>query len=131
EENRKSTQEVTGGVKLVLNLCSIGALVVGLFLVYNALAVTVAERRHDIGVLRSLGATRGQIAGLFTVEAAVLGTLGSIPGVPLGVCLADFAIRLFGEELSSAFLNAGESLRPQLSAGILALSLVGGMLTFL
>ena len=27
-------------------------MVVGLFLVYNALAVTVAERRHDIGILR-------------------------------------------------------------------------------
>ena len=52
-----------GGVKLILNLCSLGALVVGLFLVYNALSVTVAERRHDIGVMRSLGATRTQIAG--------------------------------------------------------------------
>jgi putative ABC transport system permease protein len=131
EENRKSTHEVIGGVKLVLNLCSIGALVVGLFLVYNALAVTVAERRHDIGVLRSLGATRGQIAGLFTVEAVVLGALGSLPGVPLGMGLADLAIRLFGDELSSAFMNAGESFRPQLSVGIVALALAGGMLTSL
>ena len=75
------------------------------------MAVTVAERRHDIGVLRSLGATRGQIAGLFTVEALVLGAAGSLPGIPLGVGLAELAIRLFGEELSSAFLNAGESFR--------------------
>src|SRR5262245_2249155 len=103
EATRKSTTEVIGGVKLVLNLCSLGALIVGLFLVYNAMSVTVAERRHDIGVMRSLGATRTQIAILFTTEAMVLGALGSLPGIPLGVWLAELAIDQFGDELKSAF----------------------------
>src|SRR5205085_7824970 len=44
EANRKSTDEIIGGVKLILNLCTIGALVVGLFLVYIVLWVNVAER---------------------------------------------------------------------------------------
>lgn len=131
EQNRKSTEEITGGVKLVLNLSSLGALVVGLFLVYNALAVTVAERRHDIGVLRSLGATRGQIARLFTVEAMVLGALGSLPGIPFGVGLAQLAIGVFGQELASAFLNAGESFRPVLTAETAVLAVAAGVATSL
>src|SRR5205085_2910054 len=62
----KGSQEIVGSISIGFTLCGIGAMVVGLFLVYNALAVSVAERRHDIGVLRSMGATRVQIAGLFT-----------------------------------------------------------------
>jgi putative ABC transport system permease protein len=130
-ENRKSTEEVIGGVKLVLNLCSLGALIVGLFLVYNAVAVTVAERRHDIGVLRSLGATRTQIASLFTFEAMMLGALGALPGIPLGVGLAQAAISVFGNELASAFMNAGESFRPELTGGTGVLAVVGGLVTAL
>jgi putative ABC transport system permease protein len=106
EENRKSTDQVVGGVKIVLNLCSFGALIVGLFLVYNALSVTVTERRHDIGVLRSLGATRWQIAQLFAIEAMILGFLGSLPGIPLGVLLANTAVNTFGDEMKSVFLNS-------------------------
>jgi putative ABC transport system permease protein len=131
EENRKSTDEVIGGVKLVLNLCSLGALVVGLFLVYNAMSVTVAERRHDIGVMRSLGATREQIARLFTVEAMILGAIGSLPGIPLGVALAKLAIAEFGQELTSAFLNAGSSFQPELTLTTGILAVAAGMVTAL
>lgn len=128
-ENRKSTEEVIGGVKLVLNLTSLGVLIVGLFLVYNAVAVTVAERRHDIGVLRSLGATRTQIASLFTLEAMMLGAAGALPGIPLGALLAQSAIGLFGDDLASSFMNAGQSFRPELTAGIVMLAVVGGLVT--
>jgi len=130
EANRKSTEEVIGGIKLVLNLCSVGALVVGLFLVYNALSVTVTERRHDIGVMRSLGATRGQIARLFAVEAMILGTLGSLPGIPLGVGLAELAIEQFGDELKSVFLNA-DSFRTNLSPETAIIAVLAGMITAL
>src|SRR5205814_1191941 len=58
----QSVEDVIAGVQTGFALCGAGALVVGLFLVYNALAVSVAERRSEIGVLRSLGATRGQVA---------------------------------------------------------------------
>jgi putative ABC transport system permease protein len=130
EENRKSTEQVIGGIKIVLNLSSLGALVVGLFLVYNALSVTVTERRHDIGVMRSLGATRGQIARLFTVEAMILGALGALPGIPLGIWLADVAIAQFGEEINSVFRN-GDIRRPELSWLTAVVAVVAGMITAL
>ena len=130
EENRKSTEDVIGGIKIILNLCSLGALVVGLFLVYNALSVTVAERRHDIGVMRSLGATRPQIARLFSVEAMLLGAIGALPGIPLGVGLANLAISLFGEELNTLSLT-GAAPKPHLSWLTAVVAVGAGMLTAL
>jgi len=91
EDDQRAMHDVMAGLEFGFLLGGVGALVVGLFLVYNALSVTVAERRHDIGILRSLGATRGQVAGLFAVEAAILGLAGAALGVPLGLGLAQLA----------------------------------------
>jgi putative ABC transport system permease protein len=88
EGRDQGMQDVMAGPELGFALGGAGALVVGLFLVYNAFSVSVAERRHDIGVWRALGATRGQVAGLFAGEAALLGLLGAALGVPAGWGLA-------------------------------------------
>ncbi len=132
EANRKSTEEIIGGVKLVLNLSAVASMVVGLFLVYIVLWVNVAERRHDIGVMRSLGATRGQIARLFAVEAIILGGIGSLPGIPLGVALSDVAVRIFASaDLTSAFLNGESSFRTVLTPLTAILAVSAGMITAL
>ena len=55
-EINESIRDITAGLELGFAIGGAGALVVGLFLVYNALSVSVAERRHDIGILRSVGA---------------------------------------------------------------------------
>ena len=102
---RRSTQEIVSGLQIGFLVCSAGAMIVGLFLVYNALAVTVAERRPDIGILRSLGATRGQIIILFASAAAVLGVIGAALGVPLGLLLAEVTLSQFRMELESMFLS--------------------------
>jgi putative ABC transport system permease protein len=105
DAQRRSTQEIVSGLQIGVLMCSLGAMIVGLFLVYNAMAVTVAERRTDIGVLRSLGATRTQIIVLFAVAAAFLGFIGAILGVPLGILLAEITLSQFRSELESMFLN--------------------------
>jgi putative ABC transport system permease protein len=88
EANFESSRDVLAGLELGFTAGSAGALIVGLFLVYNVLSVSVAERRRDIGILRSVGATRGQVAGLFLGEATLLGLVGSVLGLPLGWALA-------------------------------------------
>lgn len=87
DENNR-VREALAPVKVGSLIVSTGALVVGMFLVFNTLSVSVAERRHDIGVLRSVGATRDQIRRLFQGEALLLGLLGSVLGIPLGLGLA-------------------------------------------
>ncbi len=88
-ENEQRVQKLMAGLQLGFSLSGAGALVIGLFLVYMILSVTVADRRHEIGVLRSLGATRGQVWALFVGEAAFLGFIGAAIGIPSGVYLAD------------------------------------------
>jgi putative ABC transport system permease protein len=88
-ENEQRVQKLMAGLQLGFSLSGAGALVIGLFLVYMIMSVTVADRRQEIGVLRSLGATRGQVWALFVVEAAFLGLIGAAIGIPAGVFLAD------------------------------------------
>src|SRR5262249_38310914 len=88
-EHGQAMGNAMSGMQTGFSLCGLAALVVGLFLVYNTLAVCVAERRHEIGILLSLGATRRQIQVLFGGEALLLGLVGSLLGIPLGLGLAN------------------------------------------
>ncbi len=85
-------------------MCGVGALAVGLFLVANVLAVSAAERRHDIGILKSLGALPWQIGALLAGEAVLLGLVGGVLGLPLGLGLAKFGLRPVQHLLSNVFL---------------------------
>jgi putative ABC transport system permease protein len=97
-------EEMVAGLRTGLRFCGVGALLVGLFLVANVLAVSAAERRHDIGILKSLGARLWQIGALFAGEAAMLGLAGSILGLPLGVGLAHLGLSPVQQTMSNAFL---------------------------
>ncbi|KOX20678.1 MULTISPECIES: ABC transporter permease [unclassified Streptomyces] len=68
---------------LLLGLGGI-ALLVGGVGVANTMIISVLERRHEIGLRRSLGATRGQIRIQFVVESLMLSGLGGLAGVALG-----------------------------------------------
>ncbi len=92
EEQNQSLQSASVGMKTGFSMCGVAALIVGMFLVYNALSVSVAERRHEIGILLALGATRDQVWRLFAGEAFVLGAVGAALGIPLGVGLATLAL---------------------------------------
>jgi putative ABC transport system permease protein len=105
EAQGRTSQEIVSGLQVGFLVCSAGAMIVGLFLVYNSLSVTVAERRPDIGIVRCIGGTRLQIITLFSFAAAGLGVLGSALGIPLGVLLAEATLSQFAVELESIFLN--------------------------
>jgi len=53
--------------------------------VANTMIISVLERRQEIGLRRSLGATRGQIRIQFLTESLLLSALGGIGGVLLGI----------------------------------------------
>lgn len=60
------------------------ALLVGGVGVANTMVVSVLERRAEIGLRRSLGATRGHIRTQFLAESLLLSALGGLGGVLLG-----------------------------------------------
>ena len=88
DEQNESLHNAMSGMQNLFSLNGVAALVVGVFLVYNVLSVTVAERRHEIGILLAVGATRWQVRALFAGEAALLGLTGSLLAIPLGLGLA-------------------------------------------
>jgi putative ABC transport system permease protein len=71
---------------LLLGLGAV-ALLVGGVGVANTMVISVLERRAEIGLRRSLGATRGQIRLQFLAESLLLSSLGGCGGVFLGFCV--------------------------------------------
>ncbi|MEM9481306.1 MAG: FtsX-like permease family protein, partial [Verrucomicrobiota bacterium] len=96
--NQRSDQVevMLSGFKLNLTALSMVSILVGVFLIYNASSAGVVRRRRELGILRSVGATRRQIMGLVLGEAAILGAIGVLLGI-------------FGARLLAAGLLGGVS----------------------
>ena len=82
------------------------ALIVGLFLVYNTVTISVVARRAEIGTLRALGVTRGKVLLLFLGEAAALAVAGTVIGLGLARLLADAAVTLTSRTVSTLYIAA-------------------------
>src|SRR5207248_3825656 len=70
------------------------ALVVAAVLVFNTMAIAMAERRRDIALARSLGATRRQLLAAALAEAAFVGAAGTALGLIAGGVLAQLVVPL-------------------------------------
>ena len=81
---RASTADFRATIALVAALSLFG----GAFLIFNTLAMTVADRARDVGLLRAAGMTRRQVTVLVLISAGHLGVAGVLIGVLVGVGLA-------------------------------------------
>jgi lipoprotein-releasing system permease protein len=88
----ESWQESNAQLVSALNAQSVStALIRGVVLlvvvlgIASVLVVSVVQKRREIGILRAMGATRGQILRLFLVQGAVVGALGSLLGILLAI----------------------------------------------
>jgi putative ABC transport system permease protein len=89
-----------------LRLLSYISLVVGAFLIYNTISVSVVRRRPEIGIVRALGASRGVILSGFVGEAACFGLAGALLGLPLGRFMATGAVRLMAATVESLYVSS-------------------------
>jgi putative ABC transport system permease protein len=71
------------------------ALLVGAFVIFNTLSITVAQRTREFATLRTLGATRRQIKRSVRIEGLVIGLIASVIGLLAGVGIAKGLIGLF------------------------------------
>ena len=128
EEQNQSLQSAMVGMKTGFSMCGVASLIVGMFLVYIVLSVSVAERRHEIGILLALGATRHQVWRLFAGEAFLLGAVGSALGIPVGWGLAYLGLRPMQDAIGDFF--ASMNLRQiELSTELIALAFAVGILS--
>ncbi len=77
-----ATAMQTAGV--IFSMLGVFALAMGGFIIFNTFRTIVAERRHDIGMLRAIGANRMTIVGLVLIEGLVQGVIGTTIGIGLG-----------------------------------------------
>ncbi len=71
-------------VQIVLSLFGIIALIVSAIGMFNTMTIALLERTSEIGIMKSLGASNGEIKFLFLTESVLIGVLGGIGGIMLG-----------------------------------------------
>jgi putative ABC transport system permease protein len=82
------------------------ALVVGAFLIFNTISVSVVRRRGEIGILRAIGVTQAGAQSLFLLEAAAFGAVGGALGVVTGYVLALAAVDLLAVTVNSLYVTS-------------------------
>lgn len=92
----------------------------------SVLVVSVVQKRREIGILRAMGATQGQVLRIFLLQGAVVGALGSALGVLLAVALiAAFTTFVRGSDGLPLFAI---TLAPALALQIAAIATACGVL---
>ena len=120
---------MTGGFDvfrgLLLGFAGISA-VVGMIIIANTFTILVTQRRRQIGLLRAVGASTGQVAGRLLAEAILLGLIGSLFGVLLGTGVAAGAAYWTGAIYWGLVFPVGE-LAVAVAVGVLitAASMIG------
>ncbi|MFZ0589518.1 MAG: FtsX-like permease family protein [Bryobacteraceae bacterium] len=102
DENRK----MLAAFRWNLRVLSYISLVVGAFLIYNTIAVSVVRRRAEIGILRALGLAKTGVLAGFLMEAAAFGLVGGVAGLGLGRVLALGAVRLIGDTVQKLYVSS-------------------------
>lgn len=110
-----------------LTALSLIALLVGMFLIYNTMSISVIRRRWEIGTLRAIGLPSRTVFSLFAAEAAFIGALGSSLGVGLGILFAHYALAAVSRTVQSLYADQPVS-SVVVDAGSLAIALAAGTL---
>lgn len=108
--------ESTLGMEMGFRLAILFALLIATFVIYNTFQMNVGERRRQLGILRSLGATRGQLLWMIVREGLWLGLLGSAIGVVVGYFGATIFCKAISELQQIEIPQSSWSIWPYISA---------------
>jgi putative ABC transport system permease protein len=101
-ENRK----MLAAFRWNLRLLSYIALVVGAFLIYNTIAISMVRRRAEIGIVRAVGASQRAVFLAFLGESAGIGLLGALIGVAIARVMATGTVKLMGLTVQSLYASS-------------------------
>jgi len=87
-EQTEQVREGLGFLRTALLVFAFVALFVGAFVIFNTFNIVVTQRTRELGLLRALGASRGQVFRSVVIESLVIGLLGSAVGLAAGIALA-------------------------------------------
>jgi lipoprotein-releasing system permease protein len=92
----------------------------------SVLVVSVVQKQREIGILRAMGATRGQVLRIFLLQGALVGGLGSVAGVGLAVLLVDLFTRFVRGADGAPLFDI--SLPPAMALQVAVVAAVAGVL---
>ena len=102
EDNRR----MLGAFRWNLRMMSYATILVGAFLIYNTISAYIVRRRHQIGIVRAVGASRAMVRTAFVFEGVVFGVIGVALGLALGRLLAAGALDAVGQTVSSLYVSS-------------------------
>ncbi len=102
-ERNQATADLSAAFALNLTAMSLLALVVGMFLIYNAISFSVVQRRALLGVLRALGVSRRELFIGILGEALLLGLAGTLLGGLLGLWLGSGLVHLVTRTINDLY----------------------------
>jgi len=111
---------------LVFGFISLVIIVVAAINIAHTFLMMVTERRHEIGVMRALGASPGDIRTLILLEAAGVGLFGGVVGHSIAYGVSRLANSIIGQQLSSMMFLPGDFFT--FDGGFLCWSVVGAMI---
>lgn len=102
--------QIFGVIQLVLGIFGVVALVVAAIGLINTMTISLLERTSDIGIMRSIGSSPGDIKKIFLIESTIIGFLGGLVGIIIGFLgaeifniLINILARTLGGEAVSLF----------------------------
>ncbi len=104
-EAQESWTKALGFLTTALLMFAAVALLVGAFIIFNTFSILVAQRTRELGLLRAVGAGRGQVITSVLSEALLVGVVASAAGIVLGLGAAHGLLalmRMIGFELPAA-----------------------------
>jgi putative ABC transport system permease protein len=92
--------DIIGGL---LQIMTVLVAIVGSIGLSGTLSINVMERRREIGVMRAVGASSGDVAAVFMGEGLLLGVLSWLLALPISIFGARFFVQALGEALAFPF----------------------------
>ncbi len=111
-QRSQQVESMVGAFQLNLSVLSMVGLLVGIFLIYNTVSFTVAQRRREVGILRAIGMSEPMVVGLFLAEAGVFGVVGGLLGGLLGLLLGDVLVALVGRTIQDLYTPLSHTTGP-------------------
>jgi len=96
-----------GLLQFVMLLLSSVVLLTAFFIILATMSMGVSEQITQLGLLRCIGLTRGQLAGVVLLQTMPLGVVGTAVGVPLGLLLHWITVQVNPEYLGEAAVHVG------------------------
>lgn len=99
-ENRK---DLIKSFNYNLFFISLIAMLVGFFLMFNTVLITVIRRKTEVGILRAIGFMKREIIYLFMFQSIIIGVVGSILGLLSGSIISGFSMKMAEKTISTVY----------------------------